>query len=149
MTQSGPRSLILFAVVQEIEDRRQGKPWRLCESVGPMDYIVAKAFNQLIDCYFQSTLPREGAEKVELRHIAGAGQIVCDHTNQAERTWMIDAVEETDPHRIQSLRNVGGLVEPVLTGHDLKVRGLEFYSYPESKVAFLSQSPGDCVSRST
>ena len=49
--------------------------------MGAMDDISAKFFNQPVNCHLQTALAREGAEKIELAHITGIGQVVCDHAH--------------------------------------------------------------------
>ncbi len=114
-----------------------------------MHDVGTKSRDEFINCHLQTTSSSKGAEKVELRQIVYADQVVCDHTDQAKRSGMINVIEEIDADRIEALRNVGRLPEPVLTGQDLKVRGLELYPYAKGDVAFFSQTPADCVGGST
>ena len=62
---------------------------------------------------------------------------------------MVNVIKEIQPYAIQPLRNISRFSEPLLAGHNLKVRGLEFYSYAKSSVALSSQTSGDCFGRST
>ena len=73
-------------------------------------------------------MPSRSAEKIELNPIIDAGQVVGDHTDQAEGTRMVELIEEIDANRVESLGNVGGVTQPALTGQDLKLRGLELYA---------------------
>jgi hypothetical protein len=64
-----------------------------------------------------------GAEKVELRDIVDVDEVVGDETDQAERTWVINVIEESNPDGIEPLGDVGWFAKPVLTSYNLEVRG--------------------------
>jgi hypothetical protein len=90
-------------------------------------------------------LPSKGAEKVELHEIVDVDEVVGDETDQAERTGVINEIEKGDTDCIESLRNVGRFTEPVLTGYNLEVRGLELYAYTKGYVILFSEAPSDRV----
>ena len=104
-----------------------------------MHNIGTIALSEPIDGRFQLALPSERAEEIKLHAIVDADQVVGHHADQAERPWMVDLLEKLDANRIEPLRDVGRLAEPVLTGQELKVRGLELYAYAEGHVALFSE----------
>jgi len=59
-----------------------------------MHDVSTKSLGEFIDCHLQAALPSKSAEKIELNPIFDAGQVVGDHTNQAEGTGMVKLVEE-------------------------------------------------------
>jgi len=75
--------------------------------------------------------------------IIGVHQVVGDHADQAERTCMIELVEEIGANGVEPLGDVGRFAEPALTAQDLKVDGLELYAHAEGHVALLSETPTD------
>ena len=97
MTLSGHgHELIDCAVFQEVKSWSSTDPRWLGELVGAMHDVSTKALGKFIDCHLQPASPSNGAEEVELNQIVDADQVVCDHTDQAERTGMINVVEEID-----------------------------------------------------
>jgi hypothetical protein len=64
----------------------------------------------------------------------------CRETYQAERTGILELVEEIDANRVESLRQIGGFAEAALTGHDLKVSGLT--PTPEA-ITLFPETPAD------
>ena len=94
-------------------------------------------------------MPSKRAEKVELHEIVDVDEVVGDETDQAERTGVINVIEKGDTDCIESLRNVGRFTEPVPTGYNLEVRGLELYAYTKRYVILFSEAPSDRVGLST
>src|SRR5262249_44400163 len=107
----------------------------------------AKALCKLIDRHFQLTSAGGAAEKLELHEIAAFNQVVCNHADQAERTRMVNMVEQTNADRVECLGNIGRLVEPMLSGYDLKAGGLELYADAEGDIVLSSQAPTDRLCR--
>jgi len=61
--------------------------------------VSTKSRYEFINRYFQTTSSSKGAEKVELHQIVYADQVMCDHTDQAKRSGMINVIEEIDADR--------------------------------------------------
>ena len=66
-------------------------------------------------------MPSKTAEQVELRDVRSTDKVVCEQTDQAERTGVPNVIEKLDTDLIQSLCGVGRFTKPVLAGHNLKV----------------------------
>jgi len=99
---------------------------------------------------FKSRLPPTGAatmsvEKAGLGMIITPDQIVCDDTNQAERSGMNHVFQQIDGNRIKFLAYVGRLTESVPTGDQLKVSRLELQAHTEGQVVLFSQMSADHI----
>ena len=62
-----------------------------------MNDVGAKALGEAVDCHLQLALPSKGAEKVELCEIVDVDEVVGNETDQAERTGVINVIEQSDP----------------------------------------------------
>ncbi len=102
----------------------------------------------MINGNLQLAAPTKSVEKAGLGMIITANQIICDETNQAERSAMIYLFEKIDGRRIKSLGYVGRLTESMSTGYQLKVSRLELHAYTEGQIVLFSQTPADHIGRS-
>ena len=96
MTHSGHGQQLVEMVAEEIEGRRQTYSCWLVEVIGAIHDVGAKALGEAINRHLQLALPSKGTEKVELHHIVNVHQVVCDQTDQAKRTMMMNVVKEID-----------------------------------------------------
>jgi hypothetical protein len=64
--------------------------------IGAVHDVGAKAFLEAINCQLQLALPSKDAEKVKLHEVRSADEVICDQTDQAERTGVLNVIEKVD-----------------------------------------------------
>ena len=128
-----------------IKGRGQTQSRGLVEVIGAFHDIDTEALGKMINGHLQLAAPTKSVEKAGLGMIITPNQIVCEETNQAERSGMNDVFEQIDGNRIKSLGYVGWLTESVPTGDQLKVSGLELQAHTEGQIVLFSQTSADHI----